>query len=83
MFGFWRILPKLFNINQLGNPPRLNKYSPTSTIFPALLSGWNEVLRKFGSYNLKCILQPSINYAFNGIEVTPILHNNLKNIKKN
>ena len=79
---FGGFLPKLFNINQLGNPPRLKKYSPTSTIFPALLSGWNEVLRKFGSYNLKSILQPSINYAFNGIEVTPTLQYNLKHIKK-
>jgi gamma-glutamyltranspeptidase len=80
---FGGFLPKLFNINQLGNPPRLNKYSPTCTVFPALLSGWNEVLRKFGSYNLKSILKPSIDYAFNGIEVTPTLQNNLKNIKDN
>ena len=67
---FGGFLPKLFNINQLGNPPRFKKYSPTSSIFPALLSGWDEVLKKFGSFDLKRILQPSINYAFNGTSTT-------------
>ena len=45
---------------------------------PGALAGWNELLRKYGTYTLAQALAPAIRYADQGFPVTPVISDEWK-----
>ncbi|HWI90768.1 MAG TPA: gamma-glutamyltransferase [Flavisolibacter sp.] len=75
---------KLFGLNASGRSPynwsiaeakkmglkSIPAFGPLSWSVPGCVSGWNELLKKFGSKSLSELLQPAIHYAKEGFPVT-------------
>ncbi|CAL1516731.1 gamma-glutamyltransferase [Chitinophaga sp. MM2321] len=83
---------KLYGLNGSGRSPynwsvsearklgleRIPSFGPLSWSVPGCVSGWNELLKKFGSKNLSDLLQPAIDYAKEGFPVTPAISGDWK-----
>src|SRR5699024_3368360 len=49
---------------------------------PGMVDGWDAVLKKYGTFTLKDVLQPAIHYALNGFPFSKDLHFNTQEQKK-
>ena len=45
---------------------------PLSSLIPGVVSGWNELHKKYGSLQWESLFESSIDYAINGYELTPL-----------
>lgn len=78
---------KLYGLNASGRSPynwsmndakkmgvkSIPSFGPLSWSVPGCVSGWTELLKKFGSKKLKELLAPAINYAKEGFPVSNII----------
>lgn len=83
---------KLYGLNASGRSPynwsvndaanlgltSVPSFGPLSWSVPGCVSGWNELLKKFGTKKLSELLAPSITYAKEGFPVTAIIGNEWK-----
>lgn len=91
---------KLYGLNASGRSPKSLKleyfknnginnipaFGPLPVSVPGCVDGWFELLEKFGSMDIKDILQPAIDYARNGFPVSELiayyLGGGVKNLKR-
>ena len=78
---------KLYGLNASGRSPKdltiaffkkknfkkIPSFGPLSVSVPGCVDGWFELHKKFGSLEMKDVLQPAINYAENGFPVTELV----------
>ncbi|MGZ2368398.1 gamma-glutamyltransferase [Ancylomarina sp. YFZ004] len=78
---------KLYGLNASGRSPKSLKleyfeekgmteipaFGPLPVSVPGCVDGWFELHKKFGSMEMKKILEPSINYAENGFPLTQLI----------
>ena len=78
---------KLYGLNASGRSPKdltiaffkkknfkkIPSFGPLSVSVPGCVDGWFELHKKFGSLEMKDVLEPAINYAENGFPVTELV----------
>ena len=78
---------KLYGLNASGRSPKdltiaffkkknfkkIPSFGPLSVSVPGCVDGWFELNKKFGSLEMKDVLEPAINYAENGFPVTELV----------
>jgi len=87
---------KLYGLNASGRSPynwsldraqglgmqSIPVYSPLSWSVPGCVSGWQELLERFGSLNFKEVLEAPIHYAREGFPVSPVIARSWSGIDK-
>jgi gamma-glutamyltranspeptidase / glutathione hydrolase len=78
---------KLFGLNASGRSPydwslddaralglkRIDPHSPLSWSVPGCVSGWETLLKRFGTREFAQVLEPTINYGKAGFPVSPVI----------
>ncbi len=62
----------IFEAKKLGLDS-IPSFGPLSWSVPGCVSGWSELLKKFGSKKFSELVQPVINYAKDGFPVSPVI----------
>jgi gamma-glutamyltranspeptidase / glutathione hydrolase len=84
---WWEKEKKLFGLNASGRSPynwsiseakkaglnSIPSFGPLSWTVPGCVSGWSELLKRFGTKSLTELLEPVIHYAEQGFPVTPAI----------
>lgn len=78
---------RLFGLNASGRAPydwslddarelrleAIAPYSPLAWSVPGCVSGWEALLKKFGTFNLARVLEPATAYSMEGFPVSPVV----------